>query len=230
MVDFVINAQDRADKGKGASRRLRRLANRVPAIVYGGKKDPRSISLDQDDMKQSVENEAFFSHIITINLEGGDKEEVIVKDVQRHPAKHLVTHMDFLRIDKTQKLQTRVPLHFLNEETCPGVKQENGIVSHALTDLEIQCLPGDLPEYIEIDMAEMNMGDTLHISDIKLPEGVESVDLLHGEDYDHPVAAIIKPRGAVEEEAAEEEEAPGEPEEEEKGEQTDEEAGEEGEE
>ncbi len=226
MVDFVVNAQDRADKGKGASRRLRRLANRVPAIVYGGNKEPRTLSVDQDEIKQFLLQEAFFSHIITIDVKDGNKEEVILKDVQRHPAKQLVTHLDFLRIDKSQKLQTRVPLHFLNEDTAKGVKLEGGIVSHAITELEVQCLPQDLPEYIEVDMGELSLGDNVHISDIKLPKGVESVDLLHGEEHDHPIAAIIKPRGAVEETAEEEEEARAAEEEKEEKEEKDEEGGE----
>jgi large subunit ribosomal protein L25 len=205
MVDFVLNAKAREDKGKGASRRLRRLASEVPAIVYGGKKKPQPLALDHDSLYNSLENEAFFSHIITLNV--GDKsEQVIVKDVQRHPSRLKLLHVDFMRVSKTQKLQTKVPIHFLNEDTSKGVKQQGGIVSHAITELEIQCLPGDLPEYLEVDMAEVELGDTLHISDIPLPKGVESVDLLHGEEYDHPLVAIIKPRSAAAE-AEEEEEA-----------------------
>ena len=203
MVDFVFNAKPREDKGKGASRRLRRLANQVPAIIYGGKKDPSNISIHHDDVVHALENEAFYSHIITINVDGGSGEEVILKDVQRHPAKPVVMHMDFLRVDRTQKLNTKVPLHFINEEISPGVKA-GGIVQHSITELDIQCLPQDLPEYIEVDLLEVDLGGIVHISDIKLPENVE---LLHGEDHDHPVASINKPRGVVEEDEGGEEEA-----------------------
>jgi len=199
MVDFVLNAKARGDKGKGASRRLRRLANQVPAIIYGSKTEPAPISLLHFDVQHALENEAFYSHIITINVDGAGSEEVIVKDVQRHPAKPTILHMDFLRVDRTQKLHTKVPLHFINEEKSVGVKA-GGIVQHVITELDIECFPQDLPEYLEVDVLNLDLGDSLHISDITLPEGVVSVDLSHGEDHDLPVASIIKPRGGVEEE------------------------------
>ena len=203
MVDFVFNAQAREDKGKGASRRLRRLANQVPAIIYGGKTDPSNVSILNKDVEHALENEAFYSHIITINVDGAGSEEVILKDVQRHPAKGFVLHMDFLRVDRTQKLNTKVPLHFINEEKSKGVKA-GGIVQHSITELDIECLPQDLPEYIEVDLADVDMGDIVHISDLKLPQGVASVDLSHGEEYDLTVASVIKPRGVTEEEGEEE--------------------------
>lgn len=204
MVDFVFNAKVREDMGKGASRRLRRLDNQVPAIVYGGKKEPRNISIFHNDVVHALENEAFYSHIITIDVDGVGTEEVILKDVQRHPAKLQILHLDFLRVDRTQKLHTKVPLHFINEEIALGVKA-GGIVSHSLTELDIQCLPQDLPEYIEVDLAKLELGQIIHISDVTLPKAVESVALSHGADHDLPVASIIKPRGAVEEETAEDE-------------------------
>ncbi len=202
MVDFAINAVVRGDMGKGASRRLRRLANQIPAIIYGGKKDPQNISLLHNDMVQALANEAFYSHIITVNIEGVGSEEVILKDVQRHPAKPTLLHVDFQRVDRTQKLHTKVPLHFINEERAKGVKA-GGIVAHSITELDIQCLPQDLPEFIEVDLADVELGGIVHISDITLPAGVESVDLSHGADHDLPVASIIKPRGMTEEEAEE---------------------------
>ena len=202
MVDFAINAVVRDDMGKGASRRLRRLANQIPAIIYGGKKDPQNISLLHNDMVQALANEAFYSHIITVNIEGVGSEEVILKDVQRHPAKPTLLHVDFQRVDRTQKLHTKVPLHFINEERAKGVKA-GGIVAHSITELDIQCLPQDLPEFIEVDLADVELGGIVHISDITLPAGVESVDLSHGADHDLPVASIIKPRGMTEEEAEE---------------------------
>jgi large subunit ribosomal protein L25 len=209
-TDFTIHAKGREDTGKGASRRLRRLAGEVPAIVYGGKKAPAQISLSQKDITKALENEAFYSHIISLEVDG-KSEDVIIKDLQRHPAKAYVMHMDFFRVSKTTKLQTRAPLHFINEEECVGVKLGGGLIAHSMTDLEISCLPKDLPEYIEVDMAEVELGDTVHISDIKLPKGVESVALSHGEDHDLPVAAVNKPK-AVEEISDEAPETPDAPE------------------
>ena len=192
-TDFTIHAKGREDTGKGASRRLRRLAGEVPAIVYGGKKAPAQISLSQKDITKALENEAFYSHIISLEVDG-KSEDVIIKDLQRHPAKAQVMHMDFFRVSKTTKLQTRAPLHFINEEECVGVKLGGGLIARSMTDIEISCLPKDLPEYIEVDMAEVELGGTVHLSDIKLPKGVESVALSHGDDHDLPVAAVNKPK------------------------------------
>jgi len=192
-TDFTLHAKGREDTGKGASRRLRRLAGEVPAIVYGGKKAPAQISLSQKDITKALENEAFYSHIISLEVDG-KSEDVIIKDLQRHPAKAYVMHMDFFRVSKTTKLQTRAPLHFINEEECVGVKLGGGLIARSMTDIEISCLPKDLPEYIEVDMAEVELGGTVHLSDIKLPKGVESVALSHGDDHDLPVAAVNKPK------------------------------------
>ncbi|HAD09616.1 MAG TPA: 50S ribosomal protein L25 [Porticoccaceae bacterium] len=197
MVDFILNAKSRSEAGKGASRRLRRLAGEVPAIVYGGEKEPEKISLAHNELSHALDNEAFYSHILTLNV-GNDRQEVILKDVQRHPAKAVILHVDFLRVSKTQKLTTKVPLHFVNEESCVGVKMEGGLISHSMTELEIQCLPADLPEYLEVDMAEVTVGQILHISDLQLPSGVESVALSHGEDHDLPVATVNKKKGSDE--------------------------------
>jgi large subunit ribosomal protein L25 len=209
-TDFILNANGREDTGKGASRRLRRLAGEIPAIVYGGKKDPAKISLAHKDVAKALENEAFFSHIIGLVIDG-KSEDVIIKDIQRHPAKALIMHMDFFRVSKTTKLQTRAPLHFINEETCVGVKMGGGLIARSMTDIEISCLPKDLPEYIEVDMAEVDLGQTVHLSDIKLPKGVESVALSYGDDHDLPVAAVNKPK-AVEEISDEAPESPDAPE------------------
>jgi large subunit ribosomal protein L25 len=198
-TDFILQAKGREDTGKGASRRLRRLAGEVPAIVYGGKKDPTKIALTHKDVAKALENEAFFSSIISLDIEGAS-EDVIIKDIQRHPAKKIVLHMDFFRVSKTTVLQTKVPLHFINEDTCPGVKLGGGIVAHTMTDIEIQCLPKNLPEFIEVDMAEVDLGDIVHISDIVLPEGVESVALNLGADHDLSVATINKPKAVEVEE------------------------------
>ncbi|MEO0369330.1 MAG: 50S ribosomal protein L25/general stress protein Ctc [Pseudomonadota bacterium] len=199
--DFVLDAQTREDLGKGASRRLRRQ-DLVPAIVYGGKKDPQNIAIESKELSKHLEHEAFYSHIIALNI-AGKSEDVILKDLQRHPAKAVILHADFLRVSKNQKFTTNVPIHFINEEISKGVKLQGGVISHSMTQLEVSCLPADLPEYIEVDLAEAELGQIIHISDLKLPKGVESVALAHGEDYDLPVAAINKPKGSsVEEDSA----------------------------
>ncbi len=213
MVDFVLKATARTNVGKGASRRLRRLADQVPAIIYGTGKEPEMISLAHNEFAHALENEAFYSHIVSIDIEG-KAQDVILKDLQRHPSKPVLLHADFLRISKTQKLTTRVPLHFINEDTCVGVKLEGGLVQHNISDLEIECLPGDLPEYIEVDMEELSIGDIVHISDIKLPSGVISVALALGDDHDLAVAMVTKPRAVEEEVEADTVEGDGEAEEE----------------
>ena len=198
--DFTLAVELRENSGKGASRRLRREANLVPAIIYGGRKNPQNISIKANEFAKHLDNEAFYSHIITLDV-GGNEEQVILKDLQRHPAKPIVLHADFLRVSKTKKFVTRVPLHFINEDKSVGVKVQGGVISHTMTDLEISCLPGDLPEFIEVDLLEVEVGQTVHISDLTLPKGVESIALSHGKDHDLPVANINKPKSAVEEDA-----------------------------
>ena len=193
--DHTLNARLRNVSGKGASRRLRRVDGEIPAIVYGGKNEPQTISLVHNDVLKAIENEAFYSQIISLSVDG-KTEEVILKDMQRHPAKAIVLHMDFLRISKSTKLTLKVPLHFVNEDNCVGVKQEGGIISRTINDLEITCLPKNLPEFIEVDLAELMLGQTIHISDIKMPTGVESVALSFGADYNQPVASVNKARGS----------------------------------
>ena len=193
--DFILEVEARTDLGKGASRRLRRLENKTLGIIYGNKKKPVSVSLPHKDIAKLAENEAFFTSLIDLKL-GGKTESVVIKDMQRHPAKDTIMHVDFLRVSATTKLTMHVPLHFINESTCPGVKLQGGIVTHAVSDIEISCLPADLPEYIEVDLGEMNLDDNLHLSDVKLPKGVESVALSHGEDHDLQIAAIHLPRAA----------------------------------
>ncbi len=192
--NFTLIAQARDVQGKGASRRLRRLEALVPAIVYGGDKAPANITVPHKDLLKHLESEAFYSHIITLQIDGAS-ELVILKDLQRHPARPVVLHADFLRVSATKKIHVNVPLHFINEESSKGVKTGGGIVSHSMTQLEVSCLPADLPEYIEVDFADVEVGEIIHISDLKLPAGVESVALAHGADHDLPVAAIHKPRG-----------------------------------
>lgn len=198
--DFVLNAQARDDLGKGASRRLRRLEGLVPGIVYGGNKNPANISINHKDLVKHLENEAFYSHIISLNI-GGKAEDVILKDLQRHPAKPVVLHADFLRVSKSTVLHTNVPLHFINEANSKGVKLQSGKVVHNLVQLEVSCLPANLPEFIEVDLSEMEVGQILHISDLKLPKGVTSVALSHGADHDLAVVTMLKPKGGADDEA-----------------------------
>ena len=195
--DFKLDATARNDLGKGASRRLRRLAGEVPGIVYGGTTAPLNISVSHNELLKHLEHEAFYSHIISLNVDG-KAQDVILKDLQRHPAKPLVLHADFLRIDKATRLTTHVPLHFINEATSKGVKIQGGKVVHNLTQIEVSTLPHNLPEFIEVDLGNAELGTIIHISDLKLPSGVISVALSHGADHDLAVATIVKPKGAAE--------------------------------
>ncbi|MFO7706270.1 MAG: 50S ribosomal protein L25/general stress protein Ctc [Halopseudomonas sp.] len=193
MVDFTLKAIARDDLGKGASRRLRRNADMVPAIVYGGTKAPQSISLEARELKKALENEAFFSHIIKLDVDGKN-QNVLIKALQRHPAKGHVMHADLLRVVAGHEVTVHVPLHFINEDICVGVKQGGGIISHTLTDVEVTCLPKDLPEFIEVDLAELELGSIVHLSDLKLPKGVSILALAQGADHDLPVANVHAPR------------------------------------
>lgn len=205
-VEFALNAEVRSDLGKGASRRLRRNASLVPAVIYGGEKAPQSISLLAKDFAKLLENEAAFSHVLTLNV-AGTNESVLIKALQRHPAKGFVLHADFQRVIAGQKLTAHVPLHFLNEETAVGVKQGGGEISHTLVEVEVSCLPKDLPEFIEVDLAKVELGQVVHLSDLSLPKGVELVALAHGNDL--AVANIHASRVVKEESEAESEEGEG---------------------
>jgi len=198
--EFELNASVRTDLGKGASRRLRRLNNEIPAVLYGGKKKPVSLTIPHKDIAKAIENEAFFAHIITLNIDN-KKESVVIKALQRHPAKPFIMHADFLRVSATQAIVVKVPLHFINEESAVGVKLGGGNIIKTLNEIEVSCLPKDLPEFIEVDMLEIDLGESVHLSDVTLPEGVTSIALSHGEDSsDLSVATILAPRGAAEDE------------------------------
>ncbi|SDK33841.1 50S ribosomal protein L25/general stress protein Ctc [Pseudomonas indica] len=200
MTEFALNAEVRSDLGKGASRRLRRNASLVPAVIYGGDKAPQSISLLAKDLAKLLENEAAFSHVITLNI-GNSAETVLIKALQRHPAKSFVLHADFLRVVADHKLTAHVPLHFINQETAVGVKQGGGEISHTINEVEVSCLPKDLPEFIEVDMAKVELNQIIHLSDLKVPAGVELVALAHGNDLAvaniHP-SRVVKEEGAAE--------------------------------
>lgn len=203
--EFVIEAFPRDDQGRGASRRLRREERKIPAIIYGGNKDATAISIWHNELKKALENEAFFSHVLTVEL-NGKKESVILKDLQRHPYKPILTHADFLRVDKDHEIHVNVPLHFINEESAPAIKLQGGVANHQINEVEVICLPQNLPEFIEVDMATVEMDQVVHLSDLKLPKDVRVAALLQGEDHDLPVVAIHKPRGAKADDAEDGEE------------------------
>lgn len=206
---FELSAELRKDVGKGASRRLRREQNLVPAIIYGGKKDPELLVIPANKVKKAIENEAFFSHILTIDV-AGDKQTAVIKDMQRHPARGDVLHMDFLRVSASEVITMHVPLHFINEDKAPGVKS-GGVIGHTITDLEIKCKASALPEYIEVDLSNLELDGSIHLSEIKLPAGVELAHEIDDE-HDQSVVSIHVPRAVVEETpvAAEEAAAEGE--------------------
>lgn len=181
MTNFALNAEARSDLGKGASRRLRRNASLVPAVIYGGDKAPLSISLLAKDFAKLLENEASYSHVLSLNVDG-TVETVLIKALQRHPAKGFVLHADFIRAVADHKLTTTVPLHFINAETADAVKLQGGEISHTMSEVEVSCLPKDLPEFIEVDLAKVALGQTVHLSDLTVPAGVELVALAHGND------------------------------------------------
>ena len=196
---ILLRAEFREELGKGASRRLRRLSDKVPGVLYGGGGDPVSLTLAYRDLSKAMQEEAFFSQILELSV--GDKTQAcVLRDVQRHPATDKVQHIDFLRIQEDMPVQLHVPLHYINEDRCVGVKLGGGRVAHNLIEVEVSCLPRDLPEYIEVDVAELDVGASLHLSDLDLPNGVSIVALGLGEDHDIPVVSIAARRGGMEDE------------------------------
>jgi large subunit ribosomal protein L25 len=189
-TSFELVAELRNDQGKGASRRLRR-SGKVPAILYGGRSEASALALDHTKLQLMLDNERFYTTILNIKV-GSESQSAILRDVQRHPYKNQIVHIDFQRVRDDEKLRVSVPLHFVNQATAPGVKTQGGIVSHLRNEVEITCLPKDLPEYVEVDMGEMQLNDTLHLSNLKLPAGVEFVDLVH--DRDPAIVSIHSPR------------------------------------
>ena len=197
-TSFELVADYRNDQGKGASRRLRR-DGKVPAILYGGGSEPRSLALDHTKLQLMLDNERFYTTILSIKV-GGDSQSAILRDIQRHPCRNQIVHIDFQRVRDDEKLRVSVPFHFVNQATAPGVKTQGGIVSHLRNEIEISCFPKDLPEYIQVDMGAMQLNDALHLSDIEVPAGVEFVDLTH--DRDPAIVSIHSPRAEETAEAA----------------------------
>lgn len=210
---FEVHADARTDEGKGASRRLRH-AGKFPAVVYGAEKDPVSITLDHNQFLRHLDEEAFYAHILTLVVDG-KKDQVVLKDLQRHPANdNKILHADFLRVDAAHEMTMTVPIHFVGEEVAPGVKA-GGQISHMMTEVDISCLPQDLPEYIEADLSRLEMDETIHLTELTLPKGVSLIALTHHQEeeleegersaYDQAVASIHMPRVQEVEEEVEEE-------------------------
>ena len=195
-MSIEMNVKKRDAQGTGASRRLRR-ADPVPAIIYGGDKPATPITLDHNEIFHALRKEAFHASVLTLNVEG-TKETVLLRDTQMHAYKLQVLHVDFQRVDATHKLHTKVPFHFVNADAAPGVKLQGGIVSHVMNEIDVQCLPSQLPEFIEVDLSGLSVGQSIHVSQIKLPAGVEA--LTHGADP--VIVTLTLPRGAKADEAA----------------------------
>ena len=194
-MKIEINAVLRDAKGTGASRRLRN-EGKVPGVLYGGNSDAKSIELNAKDLFMQFKHEAFHASILTLNLDG-KKESVLLRDYQMHPVRNNIQHIDLQRIDENKKLSVKIPFHFLNEDVAPGVKLEGGVVSHIMVDVDISCLPKDLPTYIEVDLVNLSIGDSIHLSEIKAPEGVELTAL--SEENDPIITSVSKPKVVVEE-------------------------------
>lgn len=193
--DFVVNATSRTAQGTSASRRLRR-EGKVPTILYGGGEAPAMLAVDHNELIHHLEHEAFYSHILQVKIDGAEHKAVL-KDLQRHPSKPRVLHMDLMRIVAGQKIRMTVPLHFTGEKVAPGIKDEGGVLDRMRTDLEIECLPKDLPEFIEVDISGLGLNDSIHLSELTMPEGIVSIALMHEENW--TVCAVHMPRALVEE-------------------------------
>jgi large subunit ribosomal protein L25 len=199
MTDlFTLEAEVRTDLGKGASRRLRH-ANKVPAIIYGEGKAPVSLTLEHKNVFRAQQEEAFYSHVLTLNIDG-KPVECLLKDMQRHPFKQVIMHLDFIRIDAKHAVHTNAPIHFINEE---NIAKSGANINHHITEIAISCLPKDLPEFIEVDLADMEVGQTIHLSDVKLPKGVTSDELTKGESHDQAVVSANAAKGKVDDAAEE---------------------------
>ena len=199
MAEHIIKAAGRKDEGKGASRRLRHAAL-IPAVIYGGEAAPQSIQLEHEKTWLASQNEWFYSSILDLDIDG-KVEKALLRDIQRHPFKQIIMHIDFQRVDVNKPLRTAVPLHFLNEDVSPAGKAAEVVVTHELNEVVIECLPKDLPEFLEIDLSELTVGTILHLSDLKLPEGVSIPELKLGKEHD--LALVIAKHGKEEEADAE---------------------------
>ncbi|MFB9887046.1 50S ribosomal protein L25/general stress protein Ctc [Balneatrix alpica] len=192
MSNFTLNAKIREVAGKGASRRLRREADTVPAVVYGGNAEPARLAIDHDELLHLSEDNQFFSSLINLNVDGKE-EQVIIKDLQRHPAKPVLLHADFQRVSADRKISIKVPVRFVNEAASPAAKQ-GGKVFTLVNEVKVLCLPSKLPEFVECDLSEVQLGQNLYLSSIKVPEGVEVAALRLGKDHDQAIARVVAKR------------------------------------
>ncbi|MCF7965143.1 MAG: 50S ribosomal protein L25/general stress protein Ctc [Methylobacter tundripaludum] len=196
---FEFVAESRGQSGKNAARRVRRTGS-VPAVIYGGHAEPQMLVLSHNEVIKHLAHEAVYSHVLDIKVDG-KTEKAILKGVQRHPAKFQILHMDFLRVNMSELVKVHVPLHFINEQASVGGKK-GGIVTHGMIDVEVSCLPTDLPDYIEVDLSGLDVGESVHLSDIKLPARVEIVALAQGSEHDHPVASMMASKASKDDAAA----------------------------
>ncbi|PPC89062.1 MAG: 50S ribosomal protein L25/general stress protein Ctc [Methylobacter sp.] len=193
---FEFVAESRKSGGKSAARGLRRQG-KVPAVIYGGHVDPKMLELSHNEVVKHLGHEAVYSHVLDISIDG-KVEKAVLKAVQRHPAKFQIMHLDFQRVSMSEQLKVHVPLHFINEHSSVGGKK-GGVAAHSLVDVEVTCLPANLPEFIEVDLAKLDIGESIHLSDLVLPKGVELVELSHGPEHDLPVVSMMASRVSVEE-------------------------------
>ena len=198
MSEHTIKATGRSDKGKGASRRLRHAAA-IPAIIYGGSAEPKQIQLEHEKIWIASQNDWFYSSILSLDVEGA-VESVLLRDMQRHPFRQQIMHLDFQRVNANEAIRVAVPLHFLNQDTSPAGKNAEVVIAHELNEVEVSCMPKDLPEFIEIDLADLKLGDVIHLSDITLPSGVEIPELKLGKEHDVSVVSAKLGRTGQEEE------------------------------
>lgn len=197
MSEHTLKATGRKVEGKGASRRLRH-AGMIPAIVYGGEDKPQNIQLEHEKTWVASQHEWFYASILTLDIDG-KPQQVLLRDMQRHPFKQLVLHLDFQRVNENEAIRVRVPLHFLNQEKSPAGKKSGVVITHELNDVEISCLPKDLPEYLEVDLGSIDVGDIVHMSELKLPAGVEIPELRLGKEHDHAIAVAKEIKEEIEE-------------------------------
>jgi len=190
---FEFIAESRSAIGTSAAKVVRRQG-RVPAVIYGGQAAPEMLSLDHNEVLKHLAHEAVYSHVLDVTV-NGKSEKAVLKHIQRHPAKPQVLHIDFMRVDDSHKLKVHVPLHFINEDICVGHKK-GGVVTHSMVDVEVSCMPSALPEFIEVDLAALDIGGIVHLSDLTLPAGVEIPVLSQGAEHDHPVVQIVKTRAS----------------------------------
>lgn len=203
---FELSFITRDTFGKVAARRLRAKENQIPGVIYGAHKAPQHIAIAENVINRALENEAFYSHILTLDI-SGEKQKAVLKKIQRDPGSRKIIHFDFLRVSATEKITMNVPLHFTGEDKAPGVTQEDGVVLHAMNEVEIRCLPGDLPEFIEVDISQLKLNESIHLSQLKLPKNVDILAFTHGDDieeHDQTVVSIQMPKKELEEPVPEE--------------------------